>query len=215
MPERNFPNDEELRASVPADQAAPTDAAASSDQAAPVAHLPAYLEALLFAAPTAVTPAQLAAALDLPTPQIEQGLAELEAIYTQEGPARGLRLQRHRGRVQLTTAPQLGPVVEKFLGLEISGRLSRAALETLAIVLYRQPVTRPQIDAIRGVNSDGVMKSLLNRGLVQEVGRADAPGRPILYSATSECLQYFGLSSLAELPPLDLDGGESAPLLKE
>jgi segregation and condensation protein B len=95
--------------------------------------------------------------------------------------------------------------VERFLGLEASSRLSRAALETLAIILYRQPVTRPQIDAVRGVNSDGVLKSLLLKGLAQEVGRAEAPGRPILYSATPECLQYFGLSSLSELPPLDLD----------
>ncbi len=96
-------------------------------------------------------------------------------------------------------------MIEKFLGLEASSRLSRAALETLAIIFYRQPVTRPQIDAIRGVNSDGVLKSLLLKGLVQEVGRAEAAGRPILYSATAECLQYFGLSSLSELPPLDLD----------
>jgi segregation and condensation protein B len=183
--------------------------------APPAEHLLAYLEALLFVAPGSVTPSQLAAALDLPLPQIEQGLDELEALYAQEGLARGLRLQRHRGRLQLTTAPQVASAIEKFLGLDVGGRLSRAALETLAIVLYRQPVTRPQIDAIRGVNSDGVMKSLLTRGLVQEVGRAEAPGRPILYSATSECLQHFGLSSLAELPPLDLETPEAGPLLKE
>jgi segregation and condensation protein B len=97
------------------------------------------------------------------------------------------------------------------LGLDAGARLSRAALEALAIVLYQQPVTRPQIEAIRGVNSDGVVHSLLLRGLIQEVGRAEAPGRPILYSSTSECLQYFGLSSLAELPPLDLDEGEPEP----
>jgi segregation and condensation protein B len=80
--------------------------------------------------------------------------------------------------------------------------LSRAALEALAIVAYEEPATRPQIDAIRGVNSDGVLKSLLGKGLIQEVGRADSPGRPILYSVTSEFLQFFGLSSLADLPPL-------------
>lgn len=168
-------------------------------------NLPASIEALLFVAPGPVSPSQLAQVLDKPTAQIEQGLDELEALYSQEGPARGLRLQRYRGRVQLTTAPETAQAVERFLGLDTGSRLSRAALETLSIVLYRQPVTRPQIDAVRGVNSDGVLKSMLLKGLVQEVGRAEAPGRPILYSATTECLQYFGLSSLAELPPLNLD----------
>lgn len=168
-------------------------------------NLLACLEALLFVAPTPPSVAGLAEALDLPLVQVEQGLKELEALYTQEGPMRGLRLQRFRDRVQLTTAPETGPLVERFLGLEASSRLSRAALETLAIIMYRQPATRPQIDAIRGVNSDGVLKSLLLKGLVQEVGRAEAPGRPILYSVTPECLQYFGLSSLSELPPLNLE----------
>jgi segregation and condensation protein B len=112
--------------------------------------------------------------------------------------------------VQLTSSPQAAEVVERFLGLDMSSRLSRAALEALSIVLYRQPVTRPQIDAIRGVNSDAVLRTLVLKGLVQEVGRAEAPGRPFIYSATAECLQYFGLSSLAELPPLDLTELESS-----
>lgn len=145
----------------------------------------------------------LAAALELPQAEVERGLDELAEAYARMG--RGLRLQRHRGRVQLTSAPEAGRFIERFLGLDAGARLSRAALEALAIVLYKQPVTRPQIDAIRGVNSDGVVRSLLLRGLIQEVGRAEAPGRPILYSSTSECLQYFGLSSLADLPPLDLE----------
>jgi len=174
-------------------------------QAAPALDLLAGLEALLFVAPGAVTPAQLAAALELPLPDVERGLDELDSLCLQAIPARGLRLQRYRGRVQLTTTPAAAVAVERFLGLEASSRLSRAALESLAIILYRQPVTRPQIDAVRGVNSDGVIKSLLLKGLVQEVGRAEAPGRPILYSATPECLQYFGLSSLSELPPLNLE----------
>lgn len=185
----------------PAEQAEP----AVTARAAPAMDLQASLEALLFVAPGAVTPAQLAAALELTTPEVERGLDELEALYQSAIPARGLRLQRYRGRVQITTPPAAAPAVERFLGLEASSRLSRAALESLAIILYRQPVTRPQIDAVRGVNSDGVLKSLLLKGLVQEVGRAEAPGRPILYSATPECLQYFGLSSLSELPPLNLD----------
>jgi len=165
----------------------------------------AHLEALLFVAPSPATPAQLAAALDVSVGELEAALQALEKRYLDAEMGSGIRLQRYRGRVQLTTAPESAPFVERFLGLETGSRLSRAALETLAIILYRQPITRPQIDAIRGVNSDGVLKGLLLKGLVQEVGRAELPGRPILYSATPECLQYFGLSSLADLPPLNLD----------
>lgn len=168
-------------------------------------NLCARLEALLFIAPGAVTSAQLAAALELLQEEVEQGLQELEARYNNQGQEHGLRLQRHRGRLQLTTAPQAAPLVERFLGLEASSRLSRAALETLAILAYQQPVTRPQIDAIRGVNSDGVLKSLLSKGLAQEMGRAEAPGRPILYGTTPEFLQTFGLNALEELPPLNLE----------
>ena len=169
-----------------------------------------YLEALLFVAPGEVNPAQLAAALEVPLAEIERGLDDLERKYSQTNHERGIRLQRHRGRFQLTTAPQASSFVERFLGLETTSRLSRAGLETLAIVLYRQPVTRPQIDAIRGVSSDAVIHSLLLKDLVQEIGRAEAPGRPILYSATPECLQYFGISSLAEMPPLELEELEPA-----
>jgi len=168
--------------------------------------LTALLEALLFAAPMPVTPAQLAAAMERPVSEIENGLKELEDRYATSQPSEhGLRLQRHRGRVQLTTAPQAAPFIERMLGLEASSRLSRAALEALAIVMYRQPATRPQIDAIRGVNSDAVLKSLLSKGLIQEIGRSESPGRPILYGTTAEFLQYFGLNSLADLPPLGLD----------
>jgi segregation and condensation protein B len=141
--------------------------------------------------------------LDIPSAEVERELAALARAYEDEG--RGIRLQRHSGRVQLTTAPSAAPMVERLLGLESSSRLSHAALETLAIIMYEQPVTRPQIDAIRGVNSDAVLKSLLVKGLLQELGRAETPGRPILYGVTSEFLQYFGLNSLAELPPLNLE----------
>jgi segregation and condensation protein B len=164
--------------------------------------LVAILEALLFVAPGSVTPGQLASALDLSVAEIETGLGDLEALYSREGKTHGLRLQRHKDRYQLTTAPQAALPIERFLGLETSSHLSRAALETLAIIVYRQPITRPQIDSIRGVNSEGVLKNLLHKGLVQEVGRAEAPGRPILFCTTSEFLQHFGLNSLEELPPL-------------
>jgi segregation and condensation protein B len=162
--------------------------------------LEANLEALLFVAAAPVALSHLAEALGLPVPEIEAGLHRLEKVYAQD---RGLNLQWYAGKVQLTTAPAAAAMVEKFLGLEATARLSRAALETLAIIAYRQPITRPSIDAIRGVNSDGVLKSLLSKGLVQEVGRTEGPGRPILYGSTAEFLQHFGLSSMSELPPFE------------
>ncbi|MCK4899957.1 MAG: SMC-Scp complex subunit ScpB [Anaerolineales bacterium] len=165
--------------------------------------LSALLEALLFIAPVPVTPGQMATVLGVSTHQIEIAISELDALYTESGDKRGLRIRLHRGRIQLTTAPQASATIEKFLGLDSTTRLSHAALEALAIIAYQEPVTRPQIDAIRGVNSDGVLKNLLSKGLIQEVGRADAPGRPFLYSITTDFLGHFGLSSLDELPPLE------------
>jgi segregation and condensation protein B len=163
--------------------------------------LTAQLEALLFVASNPVPVLQLAETLGCSGQEIERGLKMLGSIYDAR---RGLSLQWHGGRVQLTTAPAYGPLVERFLGLEATTRLSRAALETLAIVAYRQPITRPGIDAIRGVNSDGVLKSLLSKGLLQEVGRTEGPGRPILYGTSSEFLQHFGLSALDKLPPFEI-----------
>jgi segregation and condensation protein B len=171
------------------------------------------LEALLFVAAEPVATAQLATALDVAPSVIERGLNELDESLS----SRGLRLQRHAGRVQLTTAPQLAELIERFLGLEATTHLSRAALETLAIIAYQQPVTRPQIDAIRGVNSDSMMKSLLHKGLILETGRADGPGRPILYSTTPEFLQHFGLNSILEMPSLakpEEDGNDHDEMLK-
>ena len=156
------------------------------------------LEALVFAAPGPVLPSQLSAALSLSLKDIEEGLQVLDNQLAE----RGIRLQWHHGRVQLTTAPEFAPAVERFLGLEASSRLSKAALETLAIIAYQQPATRPEIDSIRGVNSDGVLKSLLSKGLIEEAGRAERPGRPILYATTSDFLNHFGLNSIKELPSL-------------
>lgn len=167
----------------------------------PPLNLSARIEALLFVAPGSVSLGQLASALDETNQAIENELDELERQYL----SRGIRLQRHRGRMQLVSAPEAAPEVELFLGLEATTRMSQAALEALAIIAYQQPVTRPQVDAIRGVNSDGVMKTLLSKGLIQEVGRAETPGRPILYTTTPEFLGYFGLTSLEELPSLHLE----------
>jgi segregation and condensation protein B len=167
----------------------------------------ARIEALLFVAAGGVLPSQLAAALDLPVRVVENHLDILESRLAGDIYPHGLRIQRHHGRVQLTTSPETATDIERFLGLEGTGRLSRAAVEALAIIAYQQPVTRPEIEAIRGVSSDGVLKSLLGKGLIQEIGRAERPGRPIIYATTSDFLQHFGLNSLEELPPLLIEFG--------
>jgi segregation and condensation protein B len=167
----------------------------------------ARIEALLFVAAGGVLPSQIAAALDLPLKVIENHLDMLESRLAGDVYPHGLRIQRHHGRLQLTTSPETAADIERFLGLEATGRLSRAALEALAIIAYQQPVTRPEIDAIRGVSSDAVLKSLLSKGLIQEIGRAERPGRPIIYTTTSDFLQHFGLNSMEELPPLSIEFG--------
>lgn len=159
------------------------------------------LEGLLFAAPEPLTAQHLATIADLPINQIEEGLTDLERQLLN----RGIRLQKHGNRFQLTTAPELTDQIEELLGLDATQKLSRAALETLAIVAYQQPITRPAVDMIRGVNSDGVIKSLLSKGLLQEVGRTEGPGRPILFGTTPDFLQHFGLNSQDDLPPLNTD----------
>jgi segregation and condensation protein B len=172
-----------------------------TEQTETILNLSTRLEAILFVASSAVTPSQLADAMGVTTKAVEKALLELETTYQH----RGLRLQRHRGRVQLTTAPEMASLVEHFLGLEATSRLSQAALETLAIIAYQQPTTKPLIDSVRGVNCDSVTRNLLRKGLIQEVGRAEGPGRPILYSTTPDFLSYFGINSLHELPPLNLE----------
>jgi len=133
--------------------------------------------------------------------EVEKSLEELDRLFVN----RGIRLQRISRTVQLITAPEISEDVQRFLDLEETTRLSRAALEVLAIVAYQEPVTRPQIDAVRGVNSDSVMRTLLRHGLVDEVGRTDGPGRPFIYATTSDFLNHFGLTSNQELPPLNLE----------
>lgn len=158
----------------------------------------AQIESLLFVAGEPVPSGRLAAVLQVDSSRVEEALAELEAEYQE----RGFRLQRKGERAQLVTAPEAAEVVRIFLGLELSGRVSPAALETLAIVAYRQPVTRAQIEGVRGVSSDSVLRTLVSRGLVEEQGRLDQVGRPIIYGTTFEFLQQFGLTNLDQLPPL-------------
>ena len=130
----------------------------------------------------------------------------LEALSIHLAAEHGLRLQKIKNQYQMVTAPEHAELIEKFLGLEVTSRLTQAALEVLAIVAYKQPTTRPEIDSIRGVNSDGVVKSLLAKGLIEELGRSEAIGRPILYGVTNEFFQHFGLESLDQLPEVDLEG---------
>ena len=161
--------------------------------------LRAQLESLLFVASEPASIDNLAAVLEITTDQVEQALAVLKAEYTQ----RGLRLQRKGQRVQLVTAPEAADIIRRFLGLEMTGKLSPAALESLAVVAYRQPVTRAQVEAIRGVNSDSVLRTLINRGLIEEQGRLEQVGRPIIFGTTFEFLQQFGLTGLDQLPHIE------------
>ncbi|MGV8050568.1 MAG: SMC-Scp complex subunit ScpB [Anaerolineaceae bacterium] len=164
------------------------------------------LEALLFAASGLSSVDQLAQALEISHQEVER-LANLLGKHYEK--MHGLRLQRMRNQYQLVTAAEHASLIEKFLGLEVTSRLSQQALEVLAIVAYKQPTTRPEIDGIRGVNSDTVLKSLLAKGLIEELGRSEAPGRPILYGVTQDFLLHFGLESLDQLPAVDLDGSKS------
>lgn len=158
----------------------------------------AQLESLLFVASGPVSINRLSSVLDISSAKVKTVLSDLEEGYHD----RGLRLQWVGQGVQLTTAPEASDVIERFLGMDVNYRLSQAALEVLAIAAYLQPITRPGIDQIRGVNSDGALRTLLSKGLVEEQGRLETPGRPILYGTSPEFLQHFGLSKIDELPHL-------------
>jgi segregation and condensation protein B len=184
--------------------------------------LPSRIEAILFVAPGSTSIKQLADTFGVSTQKIKKALTRLEENLT----TRGIRLQENKGRYLLTTAPEIADEVEFFLQLESTTRFSSAALETLAIVAYQQPVSRPGIDAIRGVNSDSVIRNLLSKGLIEEIGRGEGPGRPILYGTSPEFLQYFGLGSIKDLPEVALakdlfatdpasEEQQELPLLKE
>jgi len=157
------------------------------------------IESLLFVADAPLSISQLTEVLQCSPAAVEEALQKLARDYQ----GRGLRLQRLGDKVQLVTAPESAPYVERLLGLGSTSKLSAAALETLAIIAYKQPITRAEIEAIRGVNSDSVLRTLMSRGLVEEIGRLESVGHPALLGTTFEFLQYFGLSDLADLPPLE------------
>lgn len=158
------------------------------------------IEALLFASGSPEDVLTLAAALGWSQADVKRGLDTLDR-QLRDG-ERGVLLQRDGDTVQLVSAPRFGQPIARLLGMERTARLSSAALETLALVAYRQPVTRSEIEAIRGVDSSGVLATLVARELVEPRGRRTTPGNPVEYGTTAEFLQFFGLTSLAELPPL-------------
>ncbi len=160
-----------------------------------MAELKAAIESILFVADEPVELVQLHRLLEIPM----EALEDLLTILSEDYKERGIRLARLKDRIRMVTAPESAPYVQAFLGLEQTVRLSSAALETLAIIAFKQPVTRAQVEAIRGVNSDGVIATLEGRGLIEEVGQQEAPGRPLLYGTTMGFLQHFGLESLEEL----------------
>ena len=162
------------------------------------AQIERLIEALLFVADGPVAVEQLASVLRVDPDTVTTSLEALAQTLA----GRGVRLVRERTRVQLVSAPEAAQYVQEFLGLDTTSKLSPAALETLAIIAYRKPITRAQIEAIRGVNSDAVIRSLLAKSLVAPLGRLEQAGRPVLYGTTFEFLQYFGIRSPEELPPL-------------
>lgn len=169
--------------------------------------VPALLESLLLVAPGATLVADLARGTGLSEPTLEAGLVALSERYESES---GLILQRHGDSVQLTSSPRFAPYVRRFLKLDRETKLSTAALETLAIIAYQQPATRSEVDAVRGVDSSGVLATLHGRGLIEQVGRLPAPGNPVQYGTTAAFLRHFGLRSVSDLPPLGQVEGRDA-----
>lgn len=157
-------------------------------------------EALLLVTEEPLVPELMAQLLEIPTARVEDLCNELAAEY--DATDRGFQLVKVAGGWRYQTHPDLAPYVERFVLEGQSGRLSNAALETLAIVAYKQPISRAQIAAIRGVNADGVMRTLTQRGYVDEIARDPGPGQAVLYGTTQTFLEKLGLNSLDELPPL-------------
>ena len=186
----------------------------------PIELTEAALEALLFVAERPLSRREIAALAGTDRDTVDARLGDLEVSLR----ARGIRLLMDTDRVELATAPEGGALVARYVGAD-AVRLSPASLETLAIIAYRQPVTKGAIERIRGVDSEYTVRTLLHRRLIVELGRSDAPGRPFLYGTGFEFLERFGLTSLEELPPLEVDvatrlaeeGAEpvTAPLFEE
>ncbi len=180
--------------------AGPVGPGSGAEERAPIELTEAALEALLFVAERPLSRREIGALAGTDRATVDARLGDLETSLR----GRGLRLLIDGDRVELATAPEAGALVARYIGAD-AVRLSAASLETLAIVAYRQPVTKSAIERIRGVDSDYTIRTLLHRRLVVELGRSAAPGRPFLYGTGFDFLERFGLASLDELPPLDVD----------
>ena len=160
----------------------------------------AILEAILFVAEAPLRSGELAELLEIPRTEIEEELAEMRTSYEEGG--RGIVLRQVAGGWRMFSHPDAHPYLERFAATEKATRLSAAALETLAVVAYRQPVSRGQIAEIRGVDSERALRTLERRGLVLAIGRADGPGQAVLYGTTDMFLEKLGVDSLSDLPPI-------------
>lgn len=158
------------------------------------------LEAVLFLADEPVTSSDLAQLVELPAARIDAVLTDMSADYLDR--QRGIVLRRVAGGWRLSTHPEAAPYLERFVKDQRSTRISQAALETLAIIAYRQPISRSQLNEIRGVNCDRAVRALSLAGVIEELSRDEGPGRAILYGTTSAFLEKAGLDSLSDLPPL-------------
>ena len=170
----------------------------------PEEDLARIIECLLFAAGEPLSAKELARTTETDVPVVYLAIRALRDRYVHSG----LQIVEIAGGFQMATRPEFAPVVGRLLAPH-ANRLSRPALETVAIVAYRQPCTQADIEAVRGVASDGVLKTLVERGLIREAGRKPTPGRPILYATTDDFLHYFGLTDLSDLPSLEEDDEEA------
>lgn len=177
-----------------------------------VSQLANAIESLLFVSGRPLEYGELRKLLNVDDTNLERAVRALAAFLEEQ--RRGIRLQLLGQQVQLVTAPENARYVAALLGLPMTAKLTNAALETLAVIGYRQPITRAQLEAVRGVNSDRALASLVQHGLVAEVGRAATVGRPALFATTPEFLQQFGLTSLEQLPYIDLQQPPT-PLIEE
>ena len=171
---------------------------AAGDPAQPGELTEAQLEALLFVAEKALTRGEIAALAGVDLETVNARIGDLAVSLG----ARGIRLIESGERVELATAPEAGRLIARYIGAD-APRLSNPSLETLAIVAYRQPCTRATIERIRGVDTDYTLRTLLHRRLIVELGRSQAPGRPILYGTGFDFLERFGMTSLEDLPPME------------
>jgi segregation and condensation protein B len=199
-----------------ADAAADSPAAAGHAELAIIAsvareELPALLEALLLVSPEPATLRDLADAAGVPIAAVEEALNALN-----DDPSRGWVVIQHRGTAHISSAPRFAPYVRRFLRLDREARLSSAALETLALIAYRQPVTRAEIESLRGVDCSGVLATLYGKDLIEVAGKLPTVGNPHQYVTSLEFLKQFGLRSLADLPPLaELADGRSEPVFEQ